>query len=87
MLTYKFLIERIEKAVEAKEKILIYGDYDVDGVTASTVMEQTLLLAGIKPENIEIMMEKNGTFCTNAIYNPSFRSFAEISSKSRVWYL
>jgi single-stranded-DNA-specific exonuclease len=27
-------IERIEKAIAGKEKILIYGDYDVDGTTA-----------------------------------------------------
>ena len=49
-------IARIKQAITAHEKILIYGDYDVDGVTASTVMEQTLNLAGVKPENIEIML-------------------------------
>ena len=49
-------IKRIQKAIKNQEKILIYGDYDVDGVTASTVMEQTLILAGVKPENIEIML-------------------------------
>ena len=27
-------VERIEIAIERKEKILIYGDYDVDGTTA-----------------------------------------------------
>ena len=27
-------VERIEKAIAAKEKILVYGDYDVDGTTA-----------------------------------------------------
>lgn len=49
-------IERIKHAISAKEKILIYGDYDVDGVTASTVMENTLKLAGIPQENISIML-------------------------------
>lgn len=47
-------LDRIEKALEAGEKILIYGDYDVDGVTAATVMEQALKLAGAK--DIEIML-------------------------------
>ncbi len=49
-------IERIQKAAATNEKILIYGDYDVDGVTASTVMENTLKLAGIPQENISIML-------------------------------
>ena len=48
--------ERIRKAVNLQEKILIYGDYDVDGVTASTVMEETLKLCGIDSNNIEIML-------------------------------
>lgn len=49
-------VERITQATQTGEKILIYGDYDVDGVTASTVMADTLTLAGIKPENIDIML-------------------------------
>lgn len=49
-------INRIKKAIQSKEKILIYGDYDVDGVTASTVMEETLTLTGANPDNIEIML-------------------------------
>lgn len=31
-------IERIEQAMQAEEKILIYGDYDVDGTTAVTLV-------------------------------------------------
>lgn len=50
------VVSRIEEAAKKDEKVLIYGDYDVDGVTASTVMEQTLILAGVKPENITIML-------------------------------
>lgn len=52
----KKAVKRIKDAIKTEEKILIYGDYDVDGVTASTVMEETLKLAGAKPENISIML-------------------------------
>jgi single-stranded-DNA-specific exonuclease len=31
-------VNRIKKAVENKEKILIYGDYDVDGITSTAVL-------------------------------------------------
>lgn len=49
-------VSRIKEAINNQEKILIYGDYDADGVTASTLMEQALTLAGIEPKNIEIML-------------------------------
>ena len=49
-------VDRIIQAIDNHEKILIYGDYDVDGVTASTVMEQTLILAGANPSSIGIML-------------------------------
>ena len=49
-------IDRINTAIKSHEKILIYGDYDVDGVTASTVMEQALVLAGLDPKDIKIML-------------------------------
>ncbi len=52
----KDAVARIKTAIKNGEKILIYGDYDVDGVTASTVMEETLKLAGIPAENIGIML-------------------------------
>lgn len=41
-------VERVKQAVKQGEKILIYGDYDVDGVTATTVLWDTLRLAGVK---------------------------------------
>jgi single-stranded-DNA-specific exonuclease len=35
-------VERIKSAILSKEKILIYGDYDVDGMTAVTVLYTAL---------------------------------------------
>lgn len=35
-------VDRIGKALEAGEKIAIYGDYDADGVTATALMMQTM---------------------------------------------
>ena len=46
--------ERIIQAVNKKETVLIYGDYDVDGVTASTLMYDCLKMSGIL--NIEVML-------------------------------
>lgn len=36
----KEAVERIRRALEKKEKILIYGDYDVDGVSSTSLMIQ-----------------------------------------------
>lgn len=55
----KQAVERIKTAVQRGEKCLIYGDYDVDGVTASTALYDTLTLAGIK--EIEIMLPNRFT--------------------------
>jgi single-stranded-DNA-specific exonuclease len=39
-------VERIERAVHNKEKILIFGDYDVDGITSTSLMLACLLPLG-----------------------------------------
>ena len=39
-------VDRIIKAIENKEKIIIYGDYDVDGITSVTVLKSFLLERG-----------------------------------------
>ena len=41
-------VERIEKAIENNEKVLIYGDYDVDGITSVTVLKSFLEERGLK---------------------------------------
>ncbi len=47
-------VERISQAKQRAERVLIYGDYDVDGVTASTVLRETLRLVGLK--TVEVML-------------------------------
>jgi single-stranded-DNA-specific exonuclease len=39
-------VDRILRAVEQKEKILIYGDYDVDGTTSTVILKKALKLVG-----------------------------------------
>jgi single-stranded-DNA-specific exonuclease len=42
----KSALDRLEAAVERKEKILIYGDYDVDGTTAIVILKTAIELCG-----------------------------------------
>ena len=42
----KTALRRLEAAVERKEKVLIYGDYDVDGTTAIVILKTAIELCG-----------------------------------------
>ncbi|MBR0428299.1 MAG: single-stranded-DNA-specific exonuclease RecJ [Clostridia bacterium] len=41
-------VERILKAIENKEKIIIFGDYDVDGITSITVLKSFFKDLGVE---------------------------------------
>jgi single-stranded-DNA-specific exonuclease len=43
-------VERIRRAIRDKEKVLIYGDYDVDGTTSLVILGKMLELAGLKAQ-------------------------------------
>ena len=67
---------RITHAIREKQKITLYGDYDVDGITGTTMLFHTLTAAGnipdsyiphrvdegygLNPEAIQSILQKNG---------------------------
>lgn len=44
----KKTVVRIEKAIKDQEQIIVFGDYDVDGITASAILWETLHELGAK---------------------------------------
>ena len=44
----KNAVDRIIKAIQDKERVIIYGDYDVDGITSICVLKQFLEERGIQ---------------------------------------
>jgi single-stranded-DNA-specific exonuclease len=43
-------VRRLKKAIKAKESILIFGDYDTDGIVSSALMFNFLKKAGLNPD-------------------------------------
>ncbi len=43
-------IQRIQKAIQEKQHITVYGDYDVDGMTATSLLLRTLRKAGAEAD-------------------------------------
>jgi single-stranded-DNA-specific exonuclease len=48
MLGMREAVERVLRAVDAGERILVYGDYDVDGTTGTVVLRRALQFLGAK---------------------------------------
>lgn len=42
-------VERIEQTIEAKESVVVFGDYDVDGVTSTVQLVSMLRTFGLEP--------------------------------------
>lgn len=53
-------VDRIMEAVSKQEKIIIFGDYDVDGITSAAIMYHTLKHFGADCEIILPNREKDG---------------------------
>ena len=46
---FQKVIHRLEEAISNKEKAVIYGDYDVDGLTSTAIRKRTLDSLGLNP--------------------------------------
>src|SRR2546421_4323408 len=46
MLGMKTAVERVQRAIANQERILIYGDYDVDGTTAILILKKAIEILG-----------------------------------------
>lgn len=60
-------VKRIESAIKAREKILIHGDYDCDGVTATVIMVEVIKKLG--GENVSYFIPSR--FDTGYGFHPS----------------
>lgn len=66
-------VDRILKAVENKEKTVIYGDYDVDGVTSVSILYMYLTELGLSPEYYIPSRRTEGY----GVNNEAIKQFAE----------
>ncbi len=71
-------VQRVRRAIDAKESIVVYADYDADGITAGTIMWETLHSLGAKvmpyiPHRVEegYGLSKKGIDAIKEQYNPS----------------
>ncbi|MGC1461608.1 MAG: single-stranded-DNA-specific exonuclease RecJ [Terracidiphilus sp.] len=46
MLGMQVAVERLERAIAARERVLLYGDYDVDGTTAVVLLKTAIEMLG-----------------------------------------
>ncbi len=52
--------ERLQRAIEQQQKVVIFGDYDCDGVTATAVIWETLFSLGLSALPFLPLREKHG---------------------------
>ena len=61
--------DRVVSALKAKRRITIYGDYDVDGMTAISLLWDCLRLAGANvdyyiPSRLDLSIRSSRSMCT-----------------------
>lgn len=78
-------VKRIIQAIEKKEKVTIYGDYDVDGITSITVLKSFLQDRGLEADSyIPNRLEEGYGLNQEAIKKIASRRLS-IDDYSRLW--
>lgn len=72
----KQLVDRVKLAKELKDRVLIFGDYDVDGVSATAIMLKALAKFGIKADYYLPNRYVDGYGLTNAVIDKIANSFS-----------
>ena len=67
----KILANRVKQAKEKQKKVIIFGDYDVDGISATAIMWQVLYAYGLNVAPFIPMRDKHG-------YGLSLRSLPDL---------
>ena len=76
-------VERIRLAIERQERILIYGDYDVDGTTAVVILRKALEMLGAHTTYHIPRFNNGGTQATVLLLqNPTTRT---VNARARFW--
>ena len=70
----KIAMDRIYKAIENNEQIIVYGDYDVDGITGSAILWETLY--GMKAKVLPYLPDR-----IEEGYGLSIKGIENVSSK------
>lgn len=70
-------ISRIKQAIAKKEEVLIFGDYDADGICSTAIIWETLYKLGMKAQVFIPHRQKHG-------YGISLTALAEIQKQKKV---
>ncbi len=69
------LVDRVKLARELKDKVLIFGDYDVDGVSATAIMLKALASFGVQADYYLPNRFIDGYGLTNAVIDKIYQKY------------
>jgi len=79
-------VERILKAIQEKEKVIIYGDYDVDGITSITVLKSFLKDREVQVEAYIPNRLEEGYGLNKPAIEKIAKERVYFNDNSRLWY-